>query len=79
MLKGVIKALGRQNKAVYLNLSGHWVVNLSLVYLFAFRLNLGIIGFWLAKLVLEIYICSAYLIMINMQDWEKIIYESKER
>ena len=76
MLKGVVKALGIQNKAVYLNLSGHWIVNLSLVYVFAFYLNKGIIGFWLAKLVLEIYIFSSYLIMIQMQDWEKIIFES---
>ena len=79
MLKGVVKALGRQQKAVYLNLSGHWIVNLSLIYLFAFYLNLGIIGFWLAKLVLEFYIFTTYLIMIQMQDWEKIMFESKER
>jgi len=30
MLKGVIKALGIQNKAVYINISGHWCISVTL-------------------------------------------------
>lgn len=30
MLKGVIRALGLQSRAVYINIAGHWCINLTL-------------------------------------------------
>ena len=64
MLKGVIRALALQNKAVYVNLSGHWLVNLTSMYFFAFYMEMGIIGLWYSKLVLECYIFVMYLVII---------------
>mmetsp|Transcript_24789 Transcript_24789/g.38585 ORF Transcript_24789/g.38585 Transcript_24789/m.38585 type:complete len:86 (-) Transcript_24789:51-308(-) len=79
MLKGIIKALGIQNKSIIVNLTGHWFINLTLQWYFAFHLNLGILGLWIAKQFLEFYIMTAYIMLINVQDWESISVESHER
>ena len=47
-----------------INISGHWCVNFTLIWLLAFHLGLGLSGIWLAKLALEIYIMVAYGILI---------------
>jgi Na+-driven multidrug efflux pump len=79
MLSGVIRALALQGKAIYVNLTGHWFINLSSMYFFAFYLDMGLIGLWYSKLILEYYIFTAYLLLINSKDWSLIIRESKER
>jgi Na+-driven multidrug efflux pump len=73
MLKGVIKALGIQDKCVYVNITGHWFLNLTLLYLLPFYFEMGILGMWTAKLVLEWYIFIVYYLMISLQDWDKIV------
>jgi len=72
--RGVVKARGLQFKAMLINMSCHWCVNLSLIWLLGFKLKLGIAGIWLAKLVLELYIMIAYLILI----WSTDISEALE-
>ena len=71
MLKGVIRALGIQSKAVYINLCGHWVINMSLQYLLTYRLGWGMLGMWTAKVVMETYVFIAYSILISTFDWNK--------
>lgn len=41
MLKGVIKALGIQNKCLLVNISGHWCIFMTLLYIFPFKLKMG--------------------------------------
>ena len=72
MLKGVIKALGLQKKCVYVNISGHWFINLTLQYLLAFHFELGLKGMWIAKVILEFYICVMYYIIVYQADWQKM-------
>ena len=72
--RGVIKARGLQFKAMLINVSGHWCVNLSLIWLLGFKLKMGIAGIWLAKLFLEIYIMTAYTVLI----WGTEIEEALE-
>ena len=62
--RGIIKARGLQYQAMLINVSGHWCVNFTLIWLLAFHLGLGIAGIWLAKLMLEIYIMTAYALLI---------------
>jgi Na+-driven multidrug efflux pump len=73
MLKGVIKALGIQHKCVYVNITGHWLINMTLLYLLPFYFGLGIQGMWMAKLVLEWYIFIAYYLMIKHIDWGAVV------
>jgi Na+-driven multidrug efflux pump len=72
MLKGIIKALGLQKICVYVNIGGHWCINLTLQWFFAFYLKLGLVGIWYAKLCLEAYIVVAYFAIIQCADWQKI-------
>ena len=79
MLKGVIKALGIQYKAVYVHIFCHWGVFVGLTYLFAFHYNLGIAGLWYAKICLEWSIVSFYTFIIYNSDWEQIAKDAQER
>lgn len=56
MMQGVIRALGIQKRAFYINIMGHGILNLSLQYLFVFKLDLGMRGMWYSKLCLELFI-----------------------
>merc|ERR1712166_1266991 len=71
MLKGVIKALGIQNKAVYINISGHWCISVTLQLYLGFKLNMGLEGLWIAKVVNEFYIALAYIIVLRITDWDE--------
>jgi Na+-driven multidrug efflux pump len=79
MLKGVIKALGIQKYCIYINISGHWCINLTLQWYLGVKMGMGIKGLWVAKLILEAYIFSAYCLMIYFSDWAKISEESAKR
>ena len=55
-LKGVFKAFGMQKMAMYINLSGCWIIQILLVWLFAFHLKMEITGIFMAKLLMETYL-----------------------
>ena len=64
MIRGTIKGLGLQENLVILNLSGHWCLNLTLMLLLGFYFELGLFGFWLSKLALEIFLNIVYLMLV---------------
>jgi multidrug resistance protein, MATE family len=79
MQKGVVRALGIQYVAVYINIAGHWCINLTLQYLLAFYFGLGMLGMWISKCVLEIFIFLSYSTIIWKADWDKIAEKASER
>jgi Na+-driven multidrug efflux pump len=79
MLKGAIRGLGIQSQVIYINLTGHLLINLSLQYLLAFKFGLRMHGMWIAKGVLGTFICASYLLVIELRDWNKSIEESNQR
>jgi len=79
MLKGVIKALGIQNRCLLVNISGHWCIFMTLLYLFPFKLKMGQTGIWIAKLILEWYIMLAYCLITYCADWKKTITQFEEQ
>ena len=75
MMKGVIKALGIQHKAVYVHLLCHWCIFPSSIYFFVFSSagpKLGIVGIWMGKITLEWCIISFYTLIIATSNWEEI-------
>ena len=70
MIRGIIKGLGLQEHLMFLNLSGHWCLNLTLMILLGFYFKLGILGFWVSKLALEIFLSTVYLILATQANWE---------
>ena len=79
MLKGIIKALGVQKYCAYINISGHWCINLTLQYYLGFYLEMGLKGLWLAKLVNEFYIMVMYSLLTAYTDWDRISTEARNR
>ena len=79
MVLGVIKALAIQNKGVYVHLVGHWTVYPTLIYLLAFKYEMGITGLWIAKIALEVTNLSGYLLIVHFSDWDQIAVEAEER
>ena len=65
--------------AVLITITGHYGLNIFLIWLFAFKLKFKEIGFLYAKLGLEIYSLCAYVLVIHFQVWKKIIEETRER
>jgi len=66
MLRGIVRALGIQEKCVYINIAGFGLVNVSLQWFFAFHLNFGLLGMWAGKLCMEIFIFSSFWILIAL-------------
>jgi len=55
---------------MWINLICQWVVNLSLQWFLAFHLEMGLAGFWIAKVVMESLIFVSYSTMIGLADWD---------
>ena len=79
MQRGVIRALGIQHLALIVNLIGHWIINLSLQYLLGFYFGLGMLGMWLSKMILELFLFGSYSLLLHFYDWNKAIEKSKAR
>mmetsp|Transcript_12782 Transcript_12782/g.21611 ORF Transcript_12782/g.21611 Transcript_12782/m.21611 type:complete len:212 (+) Transcript_12782:864-1499(+) len=79
MLKGIIKALGIQYKAVYVHLICHWGIYPLGAYFFAFYLGWGVEGIWISKIILEWSIVSMYTYIIYFSNWHEIAEKSAER
>ena len=76
MLKGVIYALGVQSKGVYVHILCHWIIFPTNIYMFAFKMNYGIVGIWCAKVFLECCLYVCYTIIIEISDWDQIAKEA---
>lgn len=72
MLKGVISALGIQDRAIWVHLVGHWTVYPLCIWYFAFSEEMGFIGLWISKISLEFTILAGYTLIIKMSNWEEI-------
>jgi len=77
MLKGVIKALDLQDKCMIINLVGHGCLSFSLQYYFGIKLGYGLFGLWASKFILEIYVYSAYYLLVRLSSWEKAVERAK--
>ena len=62
-----------------ITLSGHYGLNILLIWLFAFKLDYKEIGLLYAKLGLEIFSLCAYVLVIHFQDWQNVIDDTRER
>ena len=65
MLKGIIKALGIQWYIAFINIGGHWLINLTLQIYLGIYCGYGILGLWTAKVVLEFYVLTSYYLLIS--------------
>lgn len=76
---GVLKALGIQDKGLLTSLVGNWIFNLSFMYIFIFRLGLGLHGIWISKFISDSCIFLSNVSLVNVQDWEAISQDFYEK
>jgi Na+-driven multidrug efflux pump len=69
---GILKALGIQKKGIGISFVGNWISNLSLMYLFIYKLEFGLHGIWLSKFISDSGIFIFNVFLVNSQDWEQI-------
>lgn len=62
---GVLKALGIQNKAIKISFVGNWISNITLMYIFIGKLELGLHGIWMSKFISDSGIFIANLFLVN--------------
>ena len=77
-LKGVIKALNLSMLAAVINLTGHWLINVTLQLTLAFYFEMGILGIWIGKATLEFYIYLTYNYLVSVTDWDEKAVESQQ-
>ena len=77
MMKGIIRALGLQNYCAWLNIVGHWSINITLQWHLGVNLGMGIKGLWIAKVILEFFIFIAYVALVYLVSWEKCAEKAK--
>jgi len=55
-----------------MNFIAYWLLNFPLGYLFAFSLNYGYRGIWMAMVVAQVFLSVSFWIMIEGTDWDKV-------
>jgi Na+-driven multidrug efflux pump len=61
---GILKALGVQDKGIGISFAGNWISNVTLMYLFVYKMELGLHGIWMSKFISDtgIVICNVFLV-----------------
>jgi MATE family multidrug resistance protein len=78
-LQGPIKALGLQGRVLPFNLTAYWFINVPFAYIFAFTLDMGLEGCWLAMICGQIFMVLTQFSVIMCADWHKAVEESQKR
>lgn len=64
---------------MYVHLVCHWMILPTSFYLLAFKMDLGIKGLWMSKIILEVCIMSLYSAIIATSSWEVASAKAQER
>jgi MATE family multidrug resistance protein len=79
MQKGVIRALGIQNQAMYITLFGYWIVNFACQYFLTFKLNMNMLGMWASYAIVNFFLFVGYSIILYIHNWQTSIDQARER
>ena len=78
-MKGVIKALGLQNITLVIHIVFQGFFNFIVYWFFLIKLDLGMMGVWISKSVVDIFITIGYSLVLQASDWERISNDSLQR
>lgn len=70
MLNGVNRALGLQHKVIWISIFANWIIFVSLCGTLTFYLKWGMLGMWVSKCVLEMFLSTAYSTLVRTTNWE---------
>jgi MATE family multidrug resistance protein len=76
---GSVRAIGYQKYGSIVSLIGYWFLSIPAAYLFAFTLDLRLIGIWLGVPIGTLVASFSYAIILFSIDWEKVALECNDR
>lgn len=77
---GAMRGLARQGEGSVISGIAYYVISIPLMYLFAFYMEKGLIGLWIAQLVASFFHVGAILYLVYFKyDWDQIGQEAYER
>jgi len=79
VLKGTTKAMGLYQQVMAQNLVCSWVVMGGLSYYFAFALDMGLFGIWLAKLISDSLVSVCYTKTLSDTNWYVLAQKEHDR
>ena len=71
-LQGPIRAMGLQKRASYFAIASYWLIAIPLSAIFAFKLNIGVIGLSIGLFFGVVFQACSYLSIVLRQDWQEI-------
>ncbi|KIZ07408.1 putative transporter [Monoraphidium neglectum] len=78
VLGNVLRAAGRQGYGATLNILGYWCLGLPLSMFLGFRLDLGIIGFWIGLSTAAAFQAVVFATVISRFDWRHEVQRSED-
>ena len=76
---GSLKAIGYQTYGFIVCLVGYWVFTVPCAYLFAFHLNLRIVGIWIGVPIGSMFTAISFAAIIFSINWNKLAANIQER
>ena len=76
---GSVRAIGYQKYGSIVSLIGYWVLSIPGAYIFAFVLDLRIVGIWLGVPIGTFIASLSYSIILFTVDWEKLAKDTSAR
>ena len=78
VLHGIIKGLGQQKWASICCLIILYPINITLAYILAFVLKLGVLGLWYSQMMAVFMMCGSYFYLYYHVDLDLVIQEVKD-
>lgn len=76
---GVVRGMGRQSFAAWINLISYYVIALPLGYYLTFVMDWGLSGLWLSLTLALFLVASSTLIFLYLSDWDAEVRKTQNR
>jgi len=66
-VRGIIKALNLQDKTIVPSVFSQWIISPFLTWYLTFKVGgdgMGLLGIWVAKIAVEVFMCAAYFYIV---------------
>jgi MATE family multidrug resistance protein len=76
---GVVRGMGRQSFAAWINLISYYVIALPLGYFLTFKMDWGLSGLWTGLTLALFLVASSTLIFLYFSDWDAEVRKTQDR
>lgn len=80
VVSGVMRGIGKLNDATICAIIGYYIISVPMEYLFAFKLDFGVMGLWMGQLAgCTFHALSIYYLLYFHYDWNLTAALAKQR